>query len=97
MRSSLLSVFNFREHFTFTSGTNSQKDVCFGFCSKMFQHIADRDRGGLTQATVGSSFHFLCQADESIKVFKPALSLRDPFDDLISALCPDPAGSAFSA
>src|SRR6266540_4047166 len=97
MRSSFLHEFNFRGHFTFPSGTASQKDVCFNFRSKMLQHITDRDRGGLTQTTVGCPFHFLCQADEDIQVFEFALSLRDAFDDLIRALRTDPTRCALSA
>jgi hypothetical protein len=71
--------------------------MSFDFRSKMLQHIADRDPGGLTQTAVGCPFHFLGQAGKDIQVFEPALSLRDAVDDLVGALCANTTGCAFSA
>src|SRR6187455_3378298 len=85
MRSSFyLSELNFREHFTDPCGTATQTNVRFDFCSKMFEHIADRDSGGLTQAAVGRPFHFLCETDQDVQIFEPAPSLGDAVHDFVS-------------
>src|SRR5512133_944654 len=84
MRSSFyLRELSFREHLTDPCGTASQTNVRFDFCSKMFEHIADRHPGGLTQAAVGCPFHFLRDTGQDIQIFEFALTLGDAVDDLI--------------
>jgi hypothetical protein len=84
MRSSFyLSELSFREHLTDPYGTATQLNVRFDFCSKMFEHIADRHAGGLPQAAIGRPFHLLRQGRQDIQILELALSLRDAVDDLI--------------
>ena len=49
--------------------------MCLHFRAEMFEHVADRDCGGLAEAAVGSAFHFTCQIQERIQFFEFALSL----------------------
>src|SRR5512139_1288687 len=78
MRSSFyLSELSFREHLADPFGTASQLNVRFDFCSKMFEHIADRNTRCLAETTVGCPFHLPHECSQDIQVFQFALSSGD--------------------